>query len=106
MRILRSFIVGLSKHFEGYFRFLCPLCSEFHTATNPKTNLALIVKSLISCRTYVVPNHKSTQELNSLERLEKTDKIKASQKTRKRIKTGIKGLEIITVNWMRCTDTQ
>lgn len=25
---------------EGYFRFLCPLCSEFHTATNPKTNLA------------------------------------------------------------------
>ena len=28
------------KHSEGYFRFLCPLCSEFHTATNPKTNLA------------------------------------------------------------------
>ena len=25
---------------EGYFRFLCPLCSEFITATNPKTNLA------------------------------------------------------------------
>lgn len=25
---------------EGYFRFLCPLCSDFHTATNPKTNLA------------------------------------------------------------------
>lgn len=25
---------------EGYFRFLCPLCSEFNTATNPKTNLA------------------------------------------------------------------
>ena len=28
------------KHSEGYFRFLCPLCNEFHTATNPKTNLA------------------------------------------------------------------
>ena len=28
------------KEREGYFRFLCPLCSEFHTATNPKTNLA------------------------------------------------------------------
>jgi len=28
------------KHSEGYFRFLCPLCSEFNTATNPKTNLA------------------------------------------------------------------
>jgi DNA primase len=25
---------------EGRFRFLCPLCSDFNTATNPKTNLA------------------------------------------------------------------
>ena len=25
---------------EGYFRFLCPLCREFNTATNPRTNLA------------------------------------------------------------------
>jgi hypothetical protein len=24
----------------GYFRFLCPLCGGFDTATNPKTNLA------------------------------------------------------------------
>jgi reverse gyrase len=24
----------------GFFRFLCPLCSGFETATNPKTNLA------------------------------------------------------------------
>lgn len=24
---------------EGYFRFLCPRCSEFNTATNPRTNL-------------------------------------------------------------------
>jgi len=24
---------------EGYFRFLCPQCSEFNTATNPRTNL-------------------------------------------------------------------
>jgi hypothetical protein len=29
-----------SKVSEGYFRFLCPLCSEFNSATNPKTNLA------------------------------------------------------------------
>ena len=28
------------KEREGFLRFLCPLCSEFHTATNPKTNLA------------------------------------------------------------------
>jgi len=24
---------------DGYFRFLCPLCGEFNTAVNPKTNL-------------------------------------------------------------------
>ena len=29
-----------SKITEGYFRFLCPLCAGFDTATNPKTNLA------------------------------------------------------------------
>ena len=29
-----------SKISEGYFRYLCPKCSEFITATNPKTNLA------------------------------------------------------------------
>ena len=29
-----------SKISEGYFRFLCPKCSEFRTATNSKTNLA------------------------------------------------------------------
>lgn len=28
------------KTVEGYFRFLCPLCGGFDTATNPKTNLA------------------------------------------------------------------
>ncbi len=29
-----------AKLSEGHFRFLCPLCGEFQTATNPKTNLA------------------------------------------------------------------
>ena len=29
-----------AKVTDGYFRFLCPVCSEFITATNPKTNLA------------------------------------------------------------------
>lgn len=34
-------VLGIpSKISEGYFRFLCPLCSDFNTATNPKTNLA------------------------------------------------------------------
>jgi hypothetical protein len=29
-----------NRMIEGRFRFLCPLCSEFNTAVNPKTNLA------------------------------------------------------------------
>lgn len=29
-----------NKVSEDYFRFLCPICSEFNTATNQKTNLA------------------------------------------------------------------
>ncbi|MGP8320652.1 MAG: CHC2 zinc finger domain-containing protein [Methanosarcinaceae archaeon] len=29
-----------AKISEGHFRFLCPLCGEFQTAINPKTNLA------------------------------------------------------------------
>jgi len=28
------------KTADGYFRFLCPLCNGFDTATNPNTNLA------------------------------------------------------------------
>lgn len=29
-----------NKVSEGNFRFLCPICAEFNTATNQKTNLA------------------------------------------------------------------
>lgn len=29
-----------NKSSEGYFRFLCPICSDFHTATKNETNLA------------------------------------------------------------------
>ena len=29
-----------SKEIEGIFRFLCPHCNEFNTATNPRTNFA------------------------------------------------------------------
>jgi DNA primase len=28
-----------SKISEGFFRFLCPLCNEFQTAVNPKSNM-------------------------------------------------------------------
>jgi hypothetical protein len=39
-RLISDFLRLPCKVSEGYFRFLCPLCSEFNTATNPKTNLA------------------------------------------------------------------
>lgn len=39
-RLIADFLGLPSKVSQGYFRFLCPLCAEFHTATNPKTNLA------------------------------------------------------------------
>ena len=29
-----------AKISEGVFRFLCPLCNEFQTGVNPKTNLS------------------------------------------------------------------
>ena len=35
-----------SKIQEGYYRFQCPVCNEFSTGINPKTNLARCV----SCR--------------------------------------------------------
>jgi len=38
--VIAEFLKLPTKVSEGYFRFLCPLCSEFITATNPKTNLA------------------------------------------------------------------
>jgi hypothetical protein len=39
--ILIADILDIPSKTEGtYFRFLCPLCSGFDTATNPKTNLA------------------------------------------------------------------
>jgi DNA primase len=39
-RLISEFLDIPCKVSEGYFRFLCPLCGEFQTATNPKTNLA------------------------------------------------------------------
>jgi len=38
--VIEQFLNMPCKISEGYFRFLCPICSEFVTATNPKTNLA------------------------------------------------------------------
>jgi hypothetical protein len=38
--VIAEFLKLPTKVSEGNFRFLCPLCTEFITATNPKTNLA------------------------------------------------------------------
>lgn len=38
--IILDFLALPCKMSEGFLRFLCPLCQEFNSATNPKTNLA------------------------------------------------------------------
>jgi len=51
-------IAALIDHFniprkirDGELRFLCPRCGDFHTATNPRTNLARCFR----CRTNYNP---------------------------------------------------
>lgn len=38
-RLIKEKLKIPSKEREGFFRFLCPICNEFNTAVNPKTNL-------------------------------------------------------------------
>lgn len=38
--LIEKILVIPNKFSEGYFRFLCPLCNEFNTGINHKTNLA------------------------------------------------------------------
>ena len=38
-RVLEALDVE-TKERDGYLRFLCPLCRDFNTAVNPRTNLA------------------------------------------------------------------
>ena len=38
--LIRNRLDVVWKERDGYLRFLCPLCGDFHTATNPRTNLA------------------------------------------------------------------
>ncbi|NLY01659.1 MAG: hypothetical protein GXY83_36700 [Rhodopirellula sp.] len=38
-RLIALYLHWPWKRREGIFRFLCPVCNEFHTATNPRTNL-------------------------------------------------------------------
>lgn len=38
--VIQELLAMPAKTSEGYFRFRCPVCHEFLTATNPATNLA------------------------------------------------------------------
>ncbi len=38
--LVKNHLAIPSKVSEGYFRFLCPICNKYQTATNSKTNLA------------------------------------------------------------------
>jgi len=44
--VIKDLLLMESKNIDGYFRFLCPVCNEFHTATKMSTNLA----RCFSCR--------------------------------------------------------
>lgn len=65
------------KNAEGYFRFLCPLCGGFDTATNPKTNLA----RCFSCQenfntidlTMTVKRHNFREAVQFLQGIRKVD---------------------------------
>lgn len=38
--VIKDLLLMESKIIDGYFRFLCPVCNEFQTATKASTNLA------------------------------------------------------------------
>jgi len=38
--VIASFLNMETRNTHNLFRFRCPLCGKFHTAVNPKTNLA------------------------------------------------------------------
>ena len=38
--VIKELLSIPSKTIDGYFRFLCPVCNEFQTATKASTNLA------------------------------------------------------------------
>ena len=39
-KVITSFLNMETRNTHGMFRYHCPLCGRFHTAINPKTNLA------------------------------------------------------------------
>lgn len=44
--VIKDLLLMESKIIDGHFRFLCPVCNEFQTATKMSTNLA----RCFSCR--------------------------------------------------------
>ena len=62
---------------EGFFRFLCPVCNDFHTATNKETNLGRCFRCKVNYNTIeIVMAVQDCCFLEAIEFLEKyTDKI-------------------------------
>ena len=61
-----------SKISEGAFRFLCPLCNEFQTAVNPKTNLSRCFRCEKNFNTIdLVMTCKGTRFVETVEYLQK-----------------------------------
>ena len=57
---------------EGYFKFCCPICKEFNTAVNPKTNLA----RCFLCK----KNYNTIDMVMKVRRLSFVDSVKFLQK--------------------------
>jgi hypothetical protein len=56
--VIKDLLLMGSKTIDGYFRFLCPVCNEFQTATKVSTNLVPIVfAGLPKVRTYLASQH-------------------------------------------------
>lgn len=53
----KSWIKPLGKTFEGYFRFICPLCSDFHTQSKNQSRQVFPVQKKTSTPSTVLwPN--------------------------------------------------
>lgn len=74
-------VLGIpSRTTEGVFRFLCPLCSEFTTAVNPKTNLARCFRCQKNFNTIdLVMLVKKTEFLNAVRFLKNYQQNKTAQ---------------------------
>jgi len=50
-RVIARLAIPAKPDLDGYLRFRCPLCAEFHTATHPRTNLARCFRCQVNFNT-------------------------------------------------------